>query len=531
MTNKKTSAKVASKSLSDDGAADSDEALSTMYVTFMMAKEVYAVEMTPVKEIIRVPKAVRVPMAPRALEGVANLRGQVLPIISLRELFGLEPREHDDATRAVVIDQGQPLGFIVDRVTSVITAEPNDLDDVEGIQAAVNTDLLSGVLKNTGGHAMIMVIDFAKLIAREFPSVNKLIGKASAQSIALSVGDDATDGGETEDEIQLVSFDVQGQEYAVAIEDVREIVQYPEQIIELPKAAHHVLGMISLRSRLLPLVSLRRMFGLPDPQSMETCRIVVVGIGSASVGLVMDSVNEVLRVNRSAIDDLPALLAADASLGDIEKICRLDQGKRLVSVLAVKRMFNSELIQDAVSSVEAYTQQASNPGDDTMDEFDDKELFDEEASHEDQCVVYRLDGEEYGVPIACVQEIVRVPEQLTKVPKAPGFVEGVINLRGMVLPVLDQRRRFGLATQERNERQRIIVFLVRKVLTGFIVDSVAEVLKISHADIEAAPKMSGDQAELISRIANLSRDHRMIQLINPDSLVSADDVTAMAAVG
>ena len=63
---------------------------------------------------------------------------------------------------------------------------------------------------------------------------------------------------------------------------------------------------------------------------------------------------------------------------------------------------------------------------------------------EEQFVVFRLMNEEYGVPIDSVQEIVRVPEELTKVPKTPTFIEGVINLRGIVLPVVDQRRRFGL---------------------------------------------------------------------------------------
>ena len=85
--------------------------------------------------------------------------------------------------------------------------------------------------------------------------------------------------------------------------------------------------------------------------------------------------------------------------------------------------------------------------------------------------MFRLMDEEYGVPIDAVQEIVRVPELLTRVPKTPAFIEGVINLRGAVLPVVDQRRRFGLPGAERNDRQRIMVFTISGVRTGFIVDS------------------------------------------------------------
>ena len=91
---------------------------------------------------------------------------------------------------------------------------------------------------------------------------------------------------------------------------------------------------------------------------------------------------------------------------------------------------------------------------------------DERVDDEEQFVIFRLADEEYGVPIDSVREIVRVPEQITKLPKAPHFVEGVINLRGSVLPVVDQRRRFSLANIERNDRQRIMVFTIRGARTG-----------------------------------------------------------------
>ena len=95
-----------------------DEAgsVACQFVTFSLEGEMFAVPMGPVQEIIRVPDVARLPLAPAALDGLANLRGRVLPIVNLRRLFGCAQRPHDDATRAVVIQLGQPLGFIVDRV-------------------------------------------------------------------------------------------------------------------------------------------------------------------------------------------------------------------------------------------------------------------------------------------------------------------------------------------------------------------------------------------------------------------------------
>jgi len=109
------------------GEARLDSADTRQYVTFMAGDEVFAVEMAPVQEIIRVPEVVRVPLSPPTLEGLSNLRGKVLPIVSLRRTLGLPDRAHDDTSRAVVIDIGQPMGFVVDKVASVVGVDPGQI--------------------------------------------------------------------------------------------------------------------------------------------------------------------------------------------------------------------------------------------------------------------------------------------------------------------------------------------------------------------------------------------------------------------
>jgi purine-binding chemotaxis protein CheW len=117
------------------------------------------------------------------------------------------------------------------------------------------------------------------------------------------------------------------------------------------------------------------------------------------------------------------------------------------------------------------------------------------------------------------------------VPRTPSFVEGVINLRGTVLPVIDQRSRLGLPLIERNDRQRIMVYLLAGMRTGFIVDSVAEVLRIPRGRIVPAPLMSSEQGRLISRVANLEGDKRLVMLIDPAHLLQGGEVQAMEAIG
>jgi len=472
----------------------------------------------PVKEIIRVPQVVRVPLAPAALEGLANLRGKVLPIISLRRLFGFPESPHDDSTRALVVDVGQPIGFVVDRVSSVVGVDAGHIEDVGSIKTTVNTEMLSSLIKDVGGHAMIMVLDFARLIEREFSQIAAISKNTSAAgAVRASAQNEEED---SSDELQLVSFDVDGQEYAIAIEDVQEIVQVPEAIIHVPRSDSHVLGVMTLRSRLLPLVNLRSMFALPDRDLDEKSRIVVLTMGGVSVGVVVDAVSEVLRVSKSGVDALPAMLAREGNLAEVTSICRLDNGKRLVSIVTARNLFGHSVIKEALSAVSETVQETERVTANHEESLDDDE----------QVVIFRLDKEEFGAPIASVQEIVRVPEQLVRVPKAPSFVEGVINLRGTVLPVIDLRLRLGLNQVERTDRQRIMVFLISDVRTGFIVDQVAEVLRIPRAAIEPAPQLSAEQSRLLSRMANLEKQKRMVQLIDPPHLMGNKELVALAAV-
>jgi len=489
------------------------------FVTFMAGDEVFAADMVPVKEIIRVPDVVRVPLAPAALEGLANLRGKVLPIISLRRLFGFPELAHDDSTRALVVDVGQPLGFVVDRVSSVVGVDASHLEDVGSIRTTVNTEMLSSLIKDVGGHAMIMVLDFAKVIEREFSHIAAISKNTAVAGAAQATVQSEEE--ESNDELQLVSFDVDGQEYAIAIEDVQEIVQVPEAVIHVPRSDSHVLGVMTLRSRLLPLVNLRSMFALGHRDLDEKSRIVVLTLNGVSVGVVVDAVSEVLRVSKSGVDPLPALLAREGNLAEITSICRRDNGKRMVSIVTARNLFGHSVIKEALS--------AMNEGEAEDSQLQAKEVEDN-LDDDEQVVIFRLDKEEFGAPIASVQEIVRIPDELIRVPKAPSFVEGVINLRGTVLPVIDLRLRLGLEQVERSDRQRIMVFLISDVRTGFIVDQVAEVLRIPKAAIEPAPQLSAEQGMLLSRMANLEKQKRMVQLLDPPHLMERNELVALAAV-
>ncbi len=122
---------------------------------------------------------------------------------------------------------------------------------------------------------------------------------------------------------------------------------------------------------------------------------------------------------------------------------------------------------------------------------------------EQQFVVFELGEEHYGVDIATVDGIIKMQE-ITGLPKAPDFIEGVTNLRGLVIPVLDLRKRFELEMVELTADSRIVVINMEDIKVGMIVDAVSEVLQINEEDIEPTPPMiSSLDTAFITGITNL----------------------------
>ena len=138
-----------------------------------------------------------------------------------------------------------------------------------------------------------------------------------------------------------------------------------------------------------------------------------------------------------------------------------------------------------------------------------------------QLVTFKLGNEEFALDILKVQEINRIVE-ITKVPKAPDFVEGVINLRGRVIPIVDIRKKFHLNIKEATKETRIIVVNIINKTIGLIVDSVSEVLRINSSTIQPPPPLiAGLDSDYIKGVGKL--DERLIILLDIDKIFTTGE--------
>jgi purine-binding chemotaxis protein CheW len=468
------------------------------YLTFRLEDRMYALPAGQISEVIRVAALARVPQAPRSLRGLANLRGTVVPVASVRALLGLAEAATTPASRLIVLDGAAPLALEVDEVAALVTVAASDIRAAEAELAATGEERLQGVFQSRGG--ITKILDIKALLGRSFPrdeqrrkSSSSVTGRIEAKHAAQH------------HRRRLVTFAVAKQEYALDLEAVLEIVAAPENLTYISGSDDSVLGVMSYRDMLLPLLSLRVLLGLPGTPPPRS-KVVVTTVGGIPVGLVADGTRSVMPVEPGLVEDTPPLLTARAG-GEarIAQIYRAGAG-RLICILAPERLFREDVMRKLTE-----THRTSRPKQATTVAEQRVDL---------KFLAFKLDGNEFALPIDAVDEVARVPEQITRLPRTPKFLEGVVNLRGVVLPIVDQRRRFDLPVRKQGAGRRLVVVRTAQHRAGLIVDSVTEVLRCPAAAITPAPDLTGEALGVVRSVINLEQAGRMLLLLDPSELLS-----------
>jgi purine-binding chemotaxis protein CheW len=230
-----------------------DSQAESQLVTFLLGEEEFGFDIMSVQEIIRVPKLARVPRTLDYVEGIANLRGAVLPIIDTRKRFGMERIDETDRTRVLIIDNnGVRTGLRVDQVKQVTRVSNSHIEPPPSIIKGISGDYLAGVVKLDQGKRIVMALNPAKVcqvglcqIEAGEPDAVKKASSASHESVR-----------HTDDVVQMVTFKLACEEFAFQIERVREILRV-EEPKEVPDTPDYMLGVLTVRGKILPIIDLR----------------------------------------------------------------------------------------------------------------------------------------------------------------------------------------------------------------------------------------------------------------------------------
>jgi len=475
------------------------------FLTFWVKDRCYALPADEVREIIEMPAMTTVPQAPAALLGVANLRGVVLPVASLSVLLGLGASTSSRSSRAIVLDVVPPLAIAVEAIGALVNVEASRIQTKKDELNAGLGDNVAGMFPIGTGSHVARIVEVGKLLSRAFAQ------RKDVKRTHRTVVDRSSDAGEivAQTRHELVTFDVAGQEFALDLEVVGEILPLPATTAAIPRAETPVLGVMTLRDRLLPLFSLRALLGFSIPRDAHAReKVIVTRIFGTRVGLVADQARAVIAADPALIDPLPPVLAARlAGESRLRAVYRGDEGRRIIGILAADHLFREETLQRLGSSkVEA-------------------ELPASEAAHasgnEISVVVFRLGSDEFALPVESVDEVAEVPSEIRRLPRTPKFLEGVINLRGAVLPVIDQRRRFDMPEPgEPLTSRRLMVVRSGPHRAGLIVDAVSDVLRVPAAAVKPPPELTEEITRLVHGVVNLQGTGRIILLLDSAELLT-----------
>lgn len=142
-----------------------------------------------------------------------------------------------------------------------------------------------------------------------------------------------------------------------------------------------------------------------------------------------------------------------------------------------------------------------------------------------QWVTFQLENETYGVDVMVVKEVLKF-QDIAPVPGAPGYVMGIINIRGTVISVINTRCRFGLPDREQDDNTRIVIIEIGQHIIGIVVDSVAEVVYLKRSEIETPPQVNkDDSARFIQGVCH--RDNQLLILVELDKLLTEDELAEL----
>jgi purine-binding chemotaxis protein CheW len=489
------------------------QASSDRFLTFRVDSQLYALPCDDVAEVIRVPVVARVPQSPPSLLGLGNLRGSVLPVVGLREMLGRPAAAALETSRAIILDVGAPVALVVDSVVTLEAVGARQVETGQKEMGAQGTEKLLGAFSTGSAKEVAKILDIKALLQTAFS--NRTLNKSQAfktQALKTQAGAQlVTETGALKKAEMLVTFEVADQEFALPLEAVQEILPLPPTLTAVARAEAVVLGMTSVRDTVMPLLSLRGLLGFGVKRAEAASdreKVIVMKLGGEQIGLVADQARSIVAADPDLMDPVPPILAArTGGESRIRSVFRGEAGRRLISILSPEQMFREEVMQRLTAGHQAHPTSKAQ-----ADAGGREELI---------VLVFRLGADEFGLPIDAVVEVSQVPAQITRVPKTPKFLEGVVNLRGEVLPVVDQRRRFDMPQFDKNETRRLVVVKTERHRAGIIVDSVSDVLRTYRENVAPPPELTDEKtARLLHGVINLEKVGRMVLLLDPAELLT-----------
>jgi len=433
--------------------------------TFDLGDLEFAIAIEKVREAVILHQTVtRIPGSIEVVEGIIDLRGEIIPIVNLKARFGITPPAYSpDCRVAIVTCKGRHFGMRFDRTREVIRIKRSAIKEVrsEGTESATQ-----GVIVLPGARErIIQVIDPDCVFEKyDLPQISGGFDDATRAAAARAV-----------ERLQCITVALDEQEYAFEVSSIREIIKVPE-IKKRIDLGGHIRGVILLRGECITLVDLRVHLGLEERPPDLDSRVLVMA-GATSYGLLVDAVREVVRFDKRLLLAMPPL-ANRRSRQVYKAVVSLvgHHGPRNLLLLDLQELFSADELTQLRQNVGLHSEAADDkrgPASTVPTDPTDTGRVEKKKAY----LAFKLQ-EDLALDLLAVREILCHSTEIIPVPGQADFLEGVLNLRGDVIPVVNLRTFFELGARERVGAEKILVVDDGTRRAGLVVDEIQEIVQL-----------------------------------------------------
>lgn len=452
-------------------AAPAEAFDAEIYGSFWIDQTEFALPVDAIQEVVNEPgHYAPVPLSPPYMLGVFNLRKLIVPVIDLRKLLGYPECGNKSGRRVAIIENGDLcLGLLFDDTGGILHSEGAPKVKFETNSDGVKDVVVQGILKLDDGKRMVQILDPFELLGIDhMPRVAKN-------------SDGRENRGNLGKRYSCISFQIGHTNCALDLRYVQEILDMPE-LLSSPFTHGPVLGNINLRGNTIPVVDFRGLFGdeFPNytfpPGALQKRKLIILGLPEGQIGLLVFSIDSIITYFEKQV-----MPFAKISLPrqDVVEGCLVNESEDIIILLDYHR-----LKQDDVLATAARSCREISPPDTSVE--DSKQA--EKLSQRKTLIVFSVDTA-FALDTACVSEVINRPEKLLKPPYSLKFVEGILNLRGELITLINPRLLYDMPVAH-EEPNKILIFRCDGEKYGILVDSIDEIVTIASNKVIDVPTLT-----------------------------------------
>lgn len=473
--------------------------VESLYGTYFIGEDEFAFHIREMQEVVNYPEKVdRLPLMPDYVEGVFTLRNRIVPLVNLRRILKIDAESGVDKTSTyvgIIKINGQLVGVELDRTGDVLNLNEDDLAKVENKKG---TAIISGLANLDGGRRIIRVVGASRILEMEdMPVLSQQENEQfHDQHFGSSIGGIGI--GET-----AISFSSDGSEFAIPVEGILEVLEKPK--LENTHVSYdNCLGILNLRGMLISVIDFRSAMGSASHTDIEKGMVLVVIAGNSYCGFLVDNVTDVFDFHESQIMPVPGLkdnkrkgcLRGVVAAGKQRNVFLIDS-KALCSEDDILESIEASSVPDALGSKGGREHRGLNRNDGFEGE-DELKVY----------ITFKL-GKVLAAEITEVDEIIAFPKDLMEPPGYDGYIKGMLNLRGSIIPIVDMRRYYGMEDYKNLKDASVLVVEHQSSRYGLVVDSVEDSVDVYRSQTTVIPKVMNDSSNTefkgdVSRILEYS---------------------------